>query len=138
MHLSAPSRFFPVVGRVALAALGCAFSLAIFVVPTSKAGEGGAALQRLDDSLPAIPLAASFEKADGDNGPYELILKNTSADPIKAAGSVRAGTSGDRVTRDIAEHLISRAETWTITGLSEGDRVTISADGFAPLSVKVP
>jgi hypothetical protein len=48
------------------------------------------------------------------------------------------GSNPNSKTRDIPEHVVSRAETWTIFGLSVGDRVTIEAGGFAPLVVTVP
>jgi hypothetical protein len=120
--------------------LGCFFSLATVLVPATRAGEGGAELRRLDDSLPALPLAATFEKEDGDNGPFGLTLKNTSGNPIKASGvlTLNLGPGAVTKTRDIPEHMIERAETWTIYGLSSGDKVTIVADGFAPLALTVP
>lgn len=121
-------------------ALGCVFSLAIVDVPASRADESGAALRSLDDSLPALPLTGTFEKADGDNGPFGLSLKNTSGNSIKASGSVLLGVGSSTLgkTRDIPDHVVERAETWTIYGLSSGDRVTIEASGFAPLALTVP
>ena len=121
-------------------ALGCVLSPATILVPVPKADLGPAELRRLDDSLPAIPLAANFEKEDGDNGPYGLILKNTSGSPVKASGIVllNAGSYGGNKRREVPEHVIERAETWTIYGLSTGDKVTIQADGFAALSLTVP
>lgn len=140
MSRSTPSRAYRAFGRATVIALGCAFSLAIVHVPASRAGESGAALRPLDDSLPALPLTATFEKADGDNGPYALTLRNTSGNSIRASGSVllNVGSNAYRKTRDIPEHVVDRAETWTIYGLSTGDRVTIEADGFAPLALTVP
>jgi hypothetical protein len=140
MSSSAPSRAWSAFGRAAVIALGCIFSFAIMHVPTSRAGESGASLRPLDDSLPALPLTGTFEKEDGDNGPYGLSLKNTSGNSIRASGSVllNVGSNANRKTRDIPEHVVDRAETWTIYGLSSGDGVTIEADGFAPLVLTVP
>lgn len=97
-------------------------------------------LRPLDDSLPALPLTATFEKADGVNGPYAVTLRNTSGNSIRASGSVslNVGSTADRKIRDIPEHVVERAETWSIYGLSTGDRVTIEADGFASLALTVP
>jgi hypothetical protein len=85
-------------------------------------------------------LTGSFEKEDGVNGPYGLVLKNTSGNPIRASGRVflNVGSDASRKTRDIPEHIVERAETWTIYGLSSGDRVTIEADGFTPVALTVP
>jgi hypothetical protein len=120
--------------------LGCIFSLATVLVPATRAGESGAALWRLDDSLPALPLTGNIEKEDGDNGPYGLTLKNTSGNSIKASGIVHlnVGSNAFGKTREVPEHVIGQAEAWTIYGLSSGDRVTIEADGFAPLALTVP
>ena len=88
INRSIPSRARPSFGRAAVVALGCAFSLAVVHAPASRAGEAGAALRPLDDHLPALPLTGTFQKEDGDNGPYGLSLKNTSANSIRASGSV--------------------------------------------------
>ena len=140
MSRSTPSRARPAFGRAAVIALGCVFILAIVHVPASRAGASGAALRPLDDSLPALPLTATFDKADGGNGPYALTLRNTSGNSIRASGSVslNVGSTADRKIRDIPEHVVERAETWSIYGLSTGDRVTIEADGFASLALTVP
>jgi hypothetical protein len=140
MSHSTPFRAHSAFGGSTVIALGCILSLAIAHVPASGAGAGGAALRPLDDSLPALPLTATFEKADGDNGPYALTLRNTSGNPIRASGSVflNVGSNAGRKTRDIPEHVVDRAETWTIYGLSTGDRVAIEADSFAPLALTVP
>jgi hypothetical protein len=129
----------PALSRVAAIALGCALGLALVQPPAMKAADS-AALRPLDDKLPALPLTAAFDKADGDNGPYVLSLKNTSADSIKASGSVllSVASHADKKTKDIPEHVVGRAEVWTIPGLATGDKVTIVADGFAPLELTVP
>jgi len=134
------SRVGLALSRGALIALGCAFSLAIVDVPKSRAGVPAAVLQPRYDNLPALPLSGTFEKEDGDNGPYGLVLKNTSGNPIRASGRVflNVASSANRKTRDIPEHVVERAETWTIYALSSGDRVTIEADGFTPLALTVP
>lgn len=140
MNRSAAFRSCPAFAGAAGIALGCIFSLATVLVPATRAGQSGAELRRLDDSLPALPLAADFEKEDGDNGPYGLTLKNTSGNPIKATAIVLLNVGSDihGKTREIPEHLVARAETWTIYGLSTGDKVTIEAGGFAPLVLTVP
>jgi hypothetical protein len=121
-------------------ALGLVSGLGLFADPATTAVGRGAVLLRLDDSPPALPLAPSFEKEDGDNGPLGLTLKNTSGNPIKASGvvSLNLGSNAVSKTKEVPEHVIERAETWTIYGLSSGDKVTIVADGFSPLVLTVP
>jgi hypothetical protein len=136
MSHSKTFRAYPTLCRAAVIASGCFFSVGTVLVPATRAGESGSELRRLDDSLPALPLTADFEKEDGDNGPYGLTLKNTSGNPIKASGVVVL--SVDNKAREIPEHLIERAETWTLYALSSGDKVTIQAGGFAPLALTVP
>jgi hypothetical protein len=140
MNRSTAFRAWPALGRAASMALGCTLGLGAILVPATRAGGSGVELRRLDDSLPALPLTASFEKEDGDNGPFGLTLKNTSGSPIKASGvlTLNLGAGATGKTREIPEHMIERAETWTIYGLSTGDKVKIEADGFTPLALTVP
>lgn len=140
MSSSTSSPSHPTFGRAAVIALGIVIGLAIVRVPESRASSNGALLRPLDDSLPALPFTASFGKADGDNGPFEVTLRNTSGNSIRASGSVslNVGSNADRKIRDIPEHVVERAETWSIYGLSTGDRLTIEADGFSPLALTVP
>jgi len=139
MNLSTAHSAFPALVKSTMIAVGGLLGLAV-LAPTTRAAESAAALRPLADSLPALPLTGDFAKADGDNGPYGLTLKNTSGNPVKASGTVRMNVTPDASTkaRQIAGHVIERAETWTIYGLSTGDIITIEADGFAPLTLTVP
>jgi hypothetical protein len=121
-------------------ALGCIPLLALLRVPASGASESGAILRPLDDSLPVLPMTGTFEKADGDNGPYALNLKNTSGNSIRVSGSVftGAGSNASAKIRDIPEHVVEREVTWSIFGLSTGNSVVLQAGGFAPLTLTVP
>jgi len=120
-------------------ALGFALGLAVFPATAARAADA-AALRPLDNPLPSLPFTATFDKADGDSGPYVLSLKNTSGGPIKASGTVflSVASHGDKKTRDIAEHVTGPAEVWTVPGLAATDKVTITADGFSPLELTVP
>jgi hypothetical protein len=124
---------------VAAIALSCAFGLALIQVPAMRAADS-TVMRPLDDKLPSLPFAATFDKGDGDNGPYILSLKNTSGDSIKASGSVLLSVAvhNNAKTRDIPEHTVGRDEVWTIPGLAAGDKVTIAASGFSPLELTVP
>ena len=120
-------------------ALGVTLSLALLPIPSAKATDSAVMLP-LDDHLQPVPMTSSIDKADGENGPYVLSLKNTSGDSIRASGTIQLSVAshGDKKTRDIAEHVVGRAEVWTIPGLAAGDKVTIMAQGFAPLEISVP
>jgi hypothetical protein len=125
--------------KAASIALGCALALMFIQFPATRAADF-TALRPLADTLPSVPFTSSFDKADGDNGPFVLSLKNTSGDPIKASGSVLLSVAvhNNAKTRDIPEHTVGRAEVWTIPGLAAGDKVTIVAAGFSPLELTVP
>jgi hypothetical protein len=126
-------------GKIASIAMGCALVLSLASASATRAADS-ATLRSLDDKLANLPLTASFDKADGDNGPYVLSLKNTSGDSIKVSGSVLLSvmSHNNSKTRDIPEHVVGRAEVWTIPGLAAGDKVTLMASGFTPLELTVP
>ena len=122
----------------ALLALGCAFVLAIVSTPALRAESGAA--QPMVDKAPCLPLSASFEKAAGDeNAPYVLTLKNDSKDAVKASAKVLLAVAfhAESTARNVSEHVIGPGETWTIDDLAKGDRVVVSAEGFAPLELTV-
>jgi hypothetical protein len=126
--------------RTALIALGCAFSLAIVPTPALKAADA-AAVQTLTDKAPCLPLTAAFEKIAGaENGPYVLKLTNVSKDPLKISTKVLLSVAfhGSTKTRDVPDHVIDPGQVWTIPDLAATDKVTITAEGFAPLELVVP
>ena len=128
------------IGRTALIALACAFSLAIAQSPMAKAGDT-AALRPLDDKAPSLPLTASFEKgSDPSVGPYILNLKNVSNDSIKVSVKILLSVTFHANTKDrnITDHVIDAGQVWAITDLAAADKVTITAEGFAPLELTVP
>jgi hypothetical protein len=95
----------------------------------------------MSDEAPAIPVSATFEKvADADSGPYVLKLKNTSTDAIELNATVHQsvishGTAKDRA---LPAHVVNPCDTWSISDLAAGDKVTVTAKGFAPLELTVP
>jgi hypothetical protein len=129
------------IGRsaVSIIAIGFAIGVAVALAPSARAADS-ATLRPLADTLPSLSLAPTFDKADGDTGPYVLSLKNTSSDPIKAIASVllAVASHADKKTRDVSEHVTAPGEVWTIPGLAAGDKITVTADGFAPLELTVP
>ena len=129
-----------VLRRTALIVLGCACSLVIVPISALKATDTAAA-QPPADKAPSLPLTATFEKVtSGENGPYLLKLKNDSKDAIKASAKVLLSVAfhADSKARNVPEHVIDAGQVWTIPGLAAADRVTITAEGFAPLDLTVP
>jgi hypothetical protein len=128
------------IGRKALIALGCAFSLAIVQIPSARAGDA-AALRPLDDQAPSLPLTTSFEKGtDPDIGPYVLNLKNVSKNALKVSVKIHLSVAfhANNKDRNITDHVIDPSQVWTVSDLAAGDKVTITSDGFAPLELTVP
>ena len=122
----------------ALLALGCAFVLAIVPTPALRAESGSS--QPTADKAPTLPLSASFDKVAGaETAPYVLTLKNDSENPVKASAKVLLVVAfhAESKARNVSEHVIDPGKTWTIAELAKGDRVVVSAEGFAPLSLTV-
>lgn len=141
MNTSNSSRVRTAIGRSALIALGCALSLAIAPSPAARAGGTSEALMPLDDHAPSLPLTASFEKGTDPNvGPYVLNLKNVSRDAIKVGVKIHLSVvfHANSKSRNIPDHVINPSEVWSIPDLAAGDKVTVTAAGFAPLELTVP
>jgi len=125
------------VARAALAALGCAFAVAL--APTSPAA-AATTLNALDDKAPSLPLAATFAKSEGDDGPYVLSLKNTSDSSVTVSAKILLSVyfHADSKAKNIPDHAIDAGQVWTIPGLAANDKVIVSDTGFAPLELTVP
>ncbi len=140
MHISNTSRGRSAIGRTTLIALGCALTLSAAQFQTAKAGETPA-LRSLDDQAPSMPLTATFDKGtDPDSGPYVLNLKNVSKDAIKVSVRIHLSVAfhANNKNRSVPDHVIDPGQVWTITDLAAGDKITVTADGFAPLELTVP
>ena len=126
--------------RLALVALGCAFGLVLAQAPALRASSA-TALPALDDKAPGLPVTTSFDKVAGaEAGPYVLKVQNDSKDALKVSAKVQLSlpSHADRKTRDVPEHVIDPGQAWTIGDLAAGDKVTLTAPGFAPLELTVP
>lgn len=123
--------------RAVLFALG-ALGLALFQAPALRAA-GDPALRPLADAAAALPVTATFDKS-ADSGPYVMNLTNTSKDTLKVTVTILLSmpSHADHKTRAVPEHAIEAGQVWTVTGLAAGDKVTVAADGFAPLETTVP
>jgi hypothetical protein len=127
------------ISRTALAAVGVALALSLLPNPAARAANFPA-MNALDDKAPALPLTASFAKADGEDGPYVLSLKNTSDSAVKVSAKILLSVyfHADSKAKNIPVHTIDAGQVWTIPGLAANDKVTISGDGFASLELTVP
>jgi len=128
-------------GRTALIALGCVLSLTMAQIPAARAGDASSTLRPLDDKATSLPLTADFSKGTDPNiGPYILSLTNTSKDAIKVSVKIHLSVSFHANTKDrnVPDHVIGPGQVWTIDDLAAGDKVTLTADGFAPLELTVP
>ena len=115
--------------RSALLALACAFGLALVSVPTLQAGEK------------ALPLTPTFEKVAGAEGaPFVLKLKNDSKVTLKVSGKVLLAVVHHAMdkARVIPEQAVEAGQSMTIKELSAEDKIVLTADGYAPLELKVP
>jgi hypothetical protein len=124
--------------RTALIALTC--SLVLVSLPALQAAEA-AMMTPPAPKAPSLPVTASFAKGTArDKGPYVLTLTNTSNDALKVTTTVLLSVAyhGSNKHWDLPEHLIAPGESWAIPDLTAGDKLTITAPGFAPLELTVP
>ena len=85
----------------------------------------------------------SYPRIVGETGGKDFIFADPTADPTALATAIVRGSfeyQGQKCSAASRVYIPRSiwAETWTIYGLSTGDRVTIEADGFAPLALTVP
>lgn len=109
-------------------------------MPALKAADA-AATPPPADKAPSLPLTATFEKGTAhEMGPYVLKLKNDSKDAIKVNVKILLSVAFHMGSKhwDLPEHVIDPGQVWTIPDLSAGDKLTITAQGFAPLELTVP
>jgi hypothetical protein len=119
-----------------LIALGCALLVAFSPALKAQATPS----QPAADNAPSLPLSASFSKSAGtEDAPYVLTLKNESATAVTASAKILLAVAfhADSKAKCIADHAIGPGETWTISDLAKGDRVMVTAAGFAPLQLSV-
>jgi hypothetical protein len=119
----------------AAVAVPCSSALAAPAAETTPA-------HPMSDQAAKLPVEHSFAKeTSGDNkGLYTLTLKNTSAKPVKITATVdESVVSHNRPkTRTVTSPSVEPGKTWKIEALAAHDKVTLAADGFAPLQLVVP
>ena len=126
--------------RVAFATLGLVFVASLSGLPAVQAAETPSTAKHAEKTLP-VPLAVTFEKVkDSEKGPNLLHLKNTSDKTIKASAKILLAVAfhADSKARMVPEEKVEAGKTWTISGLAAGDKVIVTAHGFAPLELLVP
>ncbi|MEO6006355.1 MAG: hypothetical protein ABIZ04_00690 [Opitutus sp.] len=128
----------PVLAR----SLQALFSFAAFACATLPAHAADLKLQPIADAHAALPVTASFEKkatAGERGGHYSLNLKNTSDKTLKVTVAiVESVTSHARPkNRSVPEHALKAGDSWSVDDLSPSDKVTVTAEGFAPLEMTV-
>jgi hypothetical protein len=114
--------------RPALLALGCVLA--------------AVSLSAADKPLPPLPLQATFEaSAPGDHGgPFCVKLTNTSERTLKVAALVRYSvvTHPSAKSKTVPAQKIAPGKMLTIDDLAVEDKVTLTAEGFETLVIKVP
>jgi hypothetical protein len=114
--------------RPAFLALGCVLA--------------AVSLSAADAKLPALPLQATFEQsAPGErSGPYCVLLANTSEHALTVTAMVHYSVqSHDRAkAKTLPAQEIAPGKSLKIDDLAVEDMVMVSAEGFAPLTFKVP
>lgn len=117
--------------RSLLLALACAFSLTLAPFASLQAA----------DKAAALPLTVTFEKVTGTEGaPFVLKAKNTSTVSLKVSGKVLLAVVHHAMdkARVVPEQTVAAGQIMTVKELSAEDKVVLTADGYAPLEVKVP
>lgn len=126
--------------RIALIFMLGACSAFLFLPLTRAAGTS--TLTPLADKAASLPVSTSFEKVSSgeDRGQSVLKVKNTSHDSLKVAAAIVESVTfhAHPKNRIVPEHSIKPGKEWKIEGLARGDKVTLTAAGFAPLEVTVP
>jgi len=130
----------PALRRIAALLLG---AIALAIAPLCSNATDALPLQALaDNKAPALPVTTSFAKGDkaGPNGGvFVLTVKNTSAQSLKISATIVVSVASHNRphTREVPAQVIEPGQTVTIDDLVALDKVTLNAEGFAPLELEV-
>ncbi len=123
--------------RSLFAAAGLLAALAVAPTPAARATLPAAPV----DTAAALPVSTTFSKVsvDGANS-YVLKLTNTSAADLKLSVTVVPSVTfhGTVKSSTLPAKVLPAGGTWAIDDLHAQDKVSVSADGFAPLDLVVP
>ena len=123
----------------ALLALAGALLISFVPLPALQATDAPTT-HALADKAPSLPLTAKFEKIETQEGPpYVLKLTNTSKQSVKVSATIYLSVMSHNrdKARQVPAHVIEPGQTWIIDELAALDKVTVNADGFAPLELVV-
>ena len=122
----------------ALFALGSVFFLTAAQLPA--AAPERADLRPLADEAPSLPVTTTFEKAEGDAGPYVLKVMSVSKETLVVSAKITLSVAshGDMKEKNLPAHTIEPGQTWSVPGLAATDKVTLTAKGFASVELTVP
>lgn len=119
-----------------------AFAIALAVMSPLSAAQPAGLQPLADKQAPALPVTVSFEKGPQPEkgGPYVLKIKNTSSGSLTLHAVVRWSviSHGSAKTIELPPHTLAPDEVWSIDELAVEDRITLNAEGFATLELKVP
>lgn len=124
----------------ALLALGCAVLLTLTAAPALQAADSANLQARADaPAATALPLDVKIEKVAGKEKAFVVKLTNTSKNSLKVTVKVLLAVAmhGEERARRIPAHSIEAGKSWTVDDLAFDDHVVVTADGFAPLEIKV-
>lgn len=117
---------------LALSLLAGAFALTVTVPSTLQAA----------DEKPALPLKASFEKdtSGKHEAPVIVHLKNESTKELTVSAHIDLSVvvHNRPKTRELPAQKVAAGAVMTLENLAPEDKVTLHADGYAPLVVAVP
>ena len=123
--------------KSALLAMGVALSLAPVALLNAASTE---VMQPLTDkAAPALPLTHTLSKVEGEKGPHELKLTNTSHAALKVNVKILLSVfshASDKA-KVLPEHTIEAGKDMTISQLAALDKVIITSEGHASLEVEV-
>ncbi len=123
--------------KTALIALGFALSLA--PVTLLNAASSNVLQPLTEQTLKSLPLTPTIAKVAGEEGPFELKLTNSSKASVKVSVqillSVYMHATGK--ARNLPAQAIEAGKDLTITKLAALDKVIVSAEGYASLTIEI-
>jgi hypothetical protein len=130
------------VARAAIFALLSIASISFAADAAPSDRKANAPTQPMSEQAAKLPIQSSFkkEKSGENKGLYTLTLKNTSATPLTVSVTVDESVNmhARPKTRTLSPSVIEPGKTLKVDALAAQDKVTATADGFAPLQLVVP
>lgn len=124
-----------------LAALVISSAAFFFSALPTSAAESKPAEHPTADKAAKLPVEHAFEKntTGDDKGLYTLMLKNTSAKSLKLTLAVEESVvSHNRPKNRTVSVTVDAGSSVKNGAFAAHDKITISAEGFAPVTLTVP